>query len=75
MELDLTGWLILATAATCFLVVGFGLKTGKILGIAFRGRLIARRKEEPGLFGCSIMVFAVFGLFLIFIVASTALRG
>jgi hypothetical protein len=44
-----------------FSVVGFGLRSGKTLGIAFRSRFIARRHEEPVLFWMSLAVFAAFG--------------
>jgi hypothetical protein len=54
----------LAVAAICLTIVAFGLRTGKTLGIAFRSRLIARRRQEPALYWASLTIFAAFGLFV-----------
>lgn len=72
MYIDGAGWTFLVVAAVCYLMVAIGLKTGKTLGIAFRSRFIARKKEEPILFGCSLWIFGVLGTFLIYVVLSLA---
>ncbi len=73
MRIDQTGWLLIGAALICFLIVAVGLKTGRTLGIAFRSRFIARRESEPGLFGCSLFLFGLAGLLLVYIVISLGL--
>ncbi|OGN52122.1 MAG: hypothetical protein A2352_07565 [Caulobacterales bacterium RIFOXYB1_FULL_67_16] len=73
MQIDQTGWIFLAVASICFVIVVVGLKTGRTLGVAFRSHLIARRESEPGLFGCSLLIFGVFGAFLVYAVLSVGL--
>lgn len=73
MQIDQTGWIFLAIAAICFVVVAVSLRTGRTIGMAFRGRFIARKEKEPGLFGCSIILFGLFGLFLVYAVVSVGL--
>jgi len=70
MRIEQTDWLLLAIASICFLIVIVGLKTGRTLGVAFRSRFIARRESEPGLFGCSLFLFGLAGLFLTYVVVS-----
>jgi hypothetical protein len=67
---DQTSIIFLAVAAVCLAVVGFALRTGRILGIAFRSRFIARREHEPALFWISLAIFAAFGAFLLYAVIS-----
>jgi hypothetical protein len=64
-------WQFLAAAAICFTVVGIALYTGRVPGVAWRGRFIARRESEPKLYGCSLAIFAAFGAFLVIVVIST----
>ncbi|MFZ0267999.1 hypothetical protein [Caulobacter sp.] len=73
MQIDQTGWLCIALASVCFLIVALGLKTGRTLGVAFRSRFIARRENEPGLFGCSLLLFGAVGVFLTYVVVSIGL--
>jgi hypothetical protein len=73
MRIDQTGWLLIALASICFLIVVIGLRTGRTFGIAFRSRFIARRESEPGLFGCSLVLFGLVGVFLAYVVVSTGL--
>ena len=73
MQIDQTGWMFLTVAGICFAVVAVGLKTGRTLGVAFRSRFIARRECEPRLFGCSLMLFGLFGTFLVYAVVSVGL--
>ena len=73
MQIDDTGWIFLAVASICFVIVVVGLKTGRTPGVVFRSRLIARRESEPGLFGCSLLIFGVFGAFLVCAVLSVGL--
>jgi F0F1-type ATP synthase membrane subunit c/vacuolar-type H+-ATPase subunit K len=73
MPMDQTGWILLAVASICFVIIAVGLKTGRTLGVAFRGRFIARRESEPGLFGCSLLLFGVVGAFLVYAVVSAGL--
>lgn len=54
----------LAVAVICLTIVGFGLRTGRTLGIAFRSRFIARREHEPTLYWVSLTMFAAIGLFI-----------
>lgn len=68
MQIDQTGWIFLAVAGICFVIVAAGLKTGRTLGVAFRSRFIARRESEPGLFGCSLLIYGLFGAFLVYAV-------
>jgi hypothetical protein len=64
--------------ALIFIAAGLGnlvsvlvaLRTRRVLGIAFRSRLIARREREPGLYWASLALFAITGGFLLFVVAS-----
>lgn len=49
------------------------LRTWRVLGLAFRGRFIARREYEPGLYWASIALLGVSGGFLLFAVASVFL--
>lgn len=63
----------IAIAAACFAVVGVALRTGRILGIAFRSRFIARREHEPVLFWLSVTMAGVLGLFLAYIVVAVQL--
>lgn len=72
MQIDQTGWIFLAAACICFVIVAVGLKTGRTLGVAFRSRFIARRKNEPRLFGCSLLLFGVIGTILIYAVTSVS---
>lgn len=73
MQIDQTGWIFLAAASICFVIVAVGLKTGRTLGLVFRSRFIARRETEPGLFGCSLILFGVLGAFLVYAVVSVGL--
>lgn len=73
MQIDQTGLIFLAIAGVCFVIVAVGLKTGRTLGVAFRSRFIARREREPGLFGCSLLLFAALGGFLTYAVISVGL--
>jgi hypothetical protein len=74
-SLDVGTAFFLSIAATLLAVVVLGLKTGKTLGIAFRSRFIARRLYEPGLFWASLTIFAVAGLFLIFVAINVQLEA
>lgn len=74
MRIDPTGWLILAVAAICFLIVAIGLKTGRTLGL-LRGHFIVRRESEPDQFGFSLFVFALKGVFLTYVFVSVGLRS
>jgi hypothetical protein len=49
------------------------LRTWRVLGIAFRGRFIARREYELGLYWASIALLGVSGAFLLFVGASAGL--
>ncbi len=69
-EVDQTSIIFLAVAAVCLTVVATALRTGRILGIAFRSRFIARREHEPALYWISLAMFAVFGAFLVYAVIS-----
>jgi hypothetical protein len=42
-------------------------RTRRILGIAFRSRLIARREREPILYWMSFLLFAISGVFILFL--------
>lgn len=64
-------WQFLAIAVASFIIVGISIWRGATLGIAWRGRIIARRDREPKLFGCSVAMFAALGAFLVFVVAWT----
>lgn len=48
------------------------LRTWRVLGLAFRGRLIARREYEPVLYWASVMLLGVSGGFLLYAVASVS---
>jgi hypothetical protein len=65
----------LSVAAILFAIVALGLGTGKTLGIAFRGRFIARRQHEPRLYWASLAIFALFGLVLIVGVVNVRLQS
>ena len=68
-----TGTLVfLSFAVLMFAIVGFGLWSGKTLGIAFRSRFTARRREEPALFWISLAIFAAAGLLAVAVVISNA---
>jgi hypothetical protein len=54
------------------LVCVHALRSRRILGIAFRGRLIARREREPGLFWASLALFAIFGALLSLVLFTVA---
>lgn len=69
--MEWTAWQFLAVATVCFVVVALSLWKGVTAGVAWRGRLIARRDREPKLFGCSVAIFAAFGLLLVVAVIST----
>lgn len=49
------------------------LRTWRVLGVAFRGRWIARREYEPGLYWASVARFGVSGGLALFVVASVSL--
>ncbi len=72
-HMDATAGLFFIVALVCFGIVAIGLKTGRTPGIAFRSRFIARRKEEPALFACSLWMFAIVGLLLLYAVVSVGL--
>ena len=57
-------WEVLAAAGACFLIVGLGLHMGRVPGIAWRQRFIARRESEPYLYWFSLSIFAAVGAFL-----------
>lgn len=67
-----------ASAELTFVAIGsanlmaalVALRTWRVLGIAFRGRFIARREYEPGLYWASIVLLGSSGSFLLFVVAS-----
>jgi ABC-type uncharacterized transport system permease subunit len=71
--MDRTAYLFIAMAIVCFAIVGIGLKTRRIVGIAFRSRFIARREHEPVLYWASLFLFAGLGVFLAYAVASVAI--
>ena len=73
MQIDQAGWIFLGVAGVCFGIVAIGLKTGRTLGVAFRSRFIARREREPGLFGCSLLLFAALGACFTYAVISVGL--
>lgn len=56
--MDETGIIFLTIAGVCFALVAFGLLQGRIPGIAFRSRLIARRELEPALYWASLTIIA-----------------
>jgi hypothetical protein len=64
-----------AAAAVSFGVIALGLRTGRTLGLAFRSRLIARRRQEPGLYWMSLAIFAVFGLLCVVVVINNVGLG
>lgn len=64
-------WPALAVAAVCFAVVGLALYTGRVPGVAWRERFIARREREPYLYGCSLAIFAAVGAFLVIAIVTT----
>jgi hypothetical protein len=59
-----------SVAAILFALVAHGLWSGKTLGIAFRSRLIARRRLEPALYWASLAILSVFGLVAVTAVVS-----
>lgn len=73
MQIDQTGWIFLTVASICSVIVAVGLKTGRTLGVVFRSRFIVRRESEPGLFGCSLLLFVVLGAFLVYAVVSVGM--
>jgi hypothetical protein len=62
-------------AVGCLGTCVLALLTGRIIGVAFRSRFIARREHEPGLYWASIAVFAFFGGIAALCVAQAVLSG
>jgi hypothetical protein len=62
-----------AVGSANFVSVLVALRTRRVLGLAFRGRLIARREHEPVLYWASLALFAITGGFLLFAVAAVLL--
>lgn len=56
-----------ALGAANVLGVLVGLRTHRMLGIAFRSRFIGRREREPVLYWASLAMVAIVGAFLVFI--------
>jgi hypothetical protein len=73
--LDTGTVVFLTVAAVLFTIVGWGLRSGRTLGIAFRSRFIARRREEPRLYWASLAIFAAAGLLLVYAVINVRLQS
>jgi hypothetical protein len=65
--------LAMMTAVGCanLLVVVVGLRTGRIIGLTFRSRFIARREREPVLYWSSLALIGLWGLLVLWAVWST----
>lgn len=50
--------------AALLMLAMIGLRTQRMLGIAFRGRFIARREREPALYWLSLALIGFIGVFL-----------
>lgn len=68
--MDQTEIIFVAAAGACFAIAAVALKTGRVLGLAFRGRLVARRQQEPILYWGSLAMLTAFGSFLTYAVVA-----
>jgi len=69
--LNTGSFVFLLIATILFAVVRYSIWSGKTLGVAFRSRFIARRRQEPALYWASLTIFSVAGAFLVFVVLAT----
>lgn len=67
------GLLFVAISSANLVAALVALRTWRVLGIAFRGRFIARREYEPGLYWASVILLGASGGLLLFIVVSVSL--
>jgi hypothetical protein len=60
---------IAALGAATLVLALVGLKGRRVLGLAFRGRFIARREREPVLYWASLVLLGLWGAFLVCVAA------
>ena len=64
-----------ALAAAALILALIGLRTHRIVGLAFRGRFIARREREPVLYWASLILIGLLSAILGFLAILSAGNG